>query len=83
MAQLGDKHSASVITALESMQASWERAADDSERQRIKDFISKAVSELTDEQLAAYIEYQKERIRQAEHFIEQAKKIVQEAEKKT
>ena len=54
------------------MQSLWERATDDSERQRIKSSISEAMKELTGEQLAAYVEYQKERVGQAERALEVA-----------
>ena len=76
MAGTVGKHSAAVIAALESLQSLWERTTDDSERARIKDTISKAMKELPSEQLAAYVEYQKERFRQAEQNLEAALKTL-------
>jgi hypothetical protein len=69
-----------VVTTLESLQSSWERAMDDSERERIKGLIRKAVSEFKDEQLSAYNEYQKERVRQTEFRLNESNKLIGDLE---
>ncbi len=53
---------------------------DDSERERIKGLIRKAVSEFKDEQLSAYNEYQKERVRQTEFRLNESNKLIGDLE---
>jgi hypothetical protein len=75
-----DKAFAAVVTTLEALQSSWERATDDSERERIKDSIQKTMSELTKEQLGVYGEYQKERCAQAEYRLNESKNLILDLE---
>ncbi len=75
-----NKAFAAVVTTLEALQSSWERATDDSERERIKDSIQKAMSQLTKEQLEVYNEYQKERFAQAEYRLNESKNLILDIE---
>jgi hypothetical protein len=71
---------ASIMTIVQSLESDWMQANDDSEREHVKEKIDRLFQGLTGQQLVAFTEYQKERVKQADQGLGQSEKMLHEAE---
>lgn len=80
MADLADNKFPELLTMLESLESSFVRADDDSERDRIKGSIRRIIGEMKDEHFALYELFVEERIRQTESTLQDERKMLRELE---